>query len=50
MGNISDKVNTYRFWGHYVKGQRHRQFFFEGGGGGGGGGGGEFTFLSLMLH
>ena len=26
MGNISDKGNTYSFWGHYVKGQGHRQF------------------------
>ena len=24
MGNISDKENTYSFWGHYVKGQGHR--------------------------
>ena len=26
MGNISDKEITYSFWGHYVKGQGHRQF------------------------
>ena len=28
MGYISDKENTYSFWGHYVKGQGHRQFLF----------------------
>ena len=28
MGNISDKENTYSFWGHYVKGQGHRQLLW----------------------
>ena len=28
MGNISDKENTYSFWGHYIKGQGHRQFLW----------------------
>ena len=28
MGNISDKENTYSFWGHYFKGQGHRQFLW----------------------
>ena len=39
MGNISDKENTYSFWGHYVTSQGHRQFLLL-----------IFTFLSLMLH
>ena len=39
MGNISDKENTYSFWGHYVKGQGHRQLLWV-----------FFTFLFLMLH
>ena len=28
MGIISQKENTYSFWGHYVKGQGHRQFLW----------------------
>ena len=28
MGKISDKENTYSFWGHYIKGQGHRQLLW----------------------
>ena len=28
MGDITDKENTYSFWGHYIKGQVLRQFLW----------------------